>query len=208
MTLSLVRATPGTDAGDRVTGSGLWSLTHELATDDDTGDDCVVVVATHLPTGLQLTHDTAGVDEWLMSGVALDELKALAVSTYNGFAIDEAKDAARAALVKLNLLLPAGGADTIEYYCECGGFLALAPGRQPIHVDACRNDIDPTPARRRPKGSVVTAVCGQHRICLEPVARMCEHAGCHTKAYPYAPPCELHERCCGTCCYGEDPGRD
>lgn len=198
MTLSLVRATPGTDAGDRVTGSGLWSLTHELATDDDTGDDCVVVVATHLPTGLQLTHDTAGIDEWLMSGVALDELKALAVSTYNGFAIDEAKDAARAALVKLNLLLPAGAADTIEYHCECGGFLALTPGRQPIHVDACRGDVE------------TLGLCepAEHRICLEPAARMCEHAGCHAKAYPYAPPCELHERCCGTCCYGEDPGRD
>lgn len=203
MTLILVRATPDRDAGDRVTADGVWSLTHELTTDDDTGDDRVIVVATHLSTGLELTHDTAGVDDWLMSGVALDELKAQAVSTYNGPALDDAIDAARAALVKLNLLLPTGAADAIEYYCECSGLLALGPDRrQLIHVDACLVEVEPVAERLDDEDPII--VCDQHRICLEPAARMCEHAACHAKAYPYAPPCQMHEKCCGTCCYGDD----
>lgn len=195
MTLTLVPATTlDYDAGDRVTPDGVWSLTHELTTDDDTGEDRVIVVVTHLSTGLELTHDTAGADDWLMSGVALDELKAQAVSTLSGIATDEDRAAARAALVELEVPLPAAAADTIEYYCECGGFLALAPGRQLIHVDACRGDVD-TLGQCEP---------AEHRMCLRPAAQICEHANCHAKAYPYAPPCELHDRCCGTCCYGED----
>lgn len=199
MTLSLVRATPTTDVGDRVTGDGMWSLTHELVDDDDTGMDRVVVVATHLPTGLQLTHDLADVDAWLMTGLALGELKVQAVATYNGIATAEDKDAARAALVKLDLLLPAGAADAVEYHCECsGGLLAMGPGRRLVHVDACRGDLDGGPCDP-----------DEHRICLEPSARLCEHGTCKARACAYAPPCAAgHHHCCGTCCNGDQFSRD
>lgn len=209
MTLSLVRATPTVvDPGDRVTSDGMWSLTHELGDDDDTGASRLIVVATHLATGLQLAHDLAGVDDWLMSGVALDELRVQAVSTFNGFALAEDKTAARDVLVKLDLLLPAGAVDSIESYCECGGYLALATGRRLIHVDACRNDFDHVDAFRAddldPDDPLPEVVCDGHRVCLAPAAQMCEHSGCRSTAYPFAPPCQLHERCCGACCYGED----
>lgn len=200
MTLSMVPATPyfeDAGAGDRVTPDGTWSLTHEIGTDDDTGDDALIVVATHLETGLQLTHDLAGVDDWLMSGVALDELREQAEATVDGFATDEAKAAARralsmfarAALVKADLLLPAGAADTVEYRCECGGFLAMAPYRILVHVDACRGEIE-TGRQCDP---------GEHRFCLTPAARICGHALCHARACAYAPDCDSgHDDCCGS----------
>lgn len=209
MTLSLVRPSTVTDPGDRVTSDGVWSLTHELDDDDDTGASRVVVVATHLTTGLQLTHDQADVDDWLMSGLALAELKVQAVSTFNGLALAEDKAEARAALVTLGLLLPARSAEMVEYRCECGGYLALAPGRVLVHVDVCRQDIDPVrPSDPDKRGrSHLSVVCdpADHRICLEPAARICSH-GCGARACAYAPPCtrDGHEDHCGVCCEGRD----
>jgi len=210
MALTLVRATPARgDAGDRVSPDGIWSLTHELGDDDDTGDTVVLVVVTHLATGLQLTHPAAGVDDWLMSGVALAEAKAQAVGTFNGLALEEAKDDARVALVKLDLLLPAGAVDLAEYRCECGGYLAMAPGRRLVHVDACAHDINPTtpgPTTREllglpadpalPRCDEIVCDPADHRICLDPAPRVCGHP-CRAKACAYAPQCPSgHEDCC------------
>lgn len=198
--LTLVRASVRGDAGDLVTADGIWSLTHELTDDDETGDTTEVVVATHLATGLQLTHPAAGVDDWLMSGVALAELKAQAVDTFNGIALDDAKTAARVALVKLKLLLPPAAADLVECRCECGGHLALAAGGRLVHVDVCRNDLDPIAPLA---GVVVVCDPTAHRICLDPAARTCGHDLCHARAYPHALPCQAgHEDCCG-CCNGD-----
>jgi len=204
--LTLVHSDAGPasyDAGDRVTSDGVWSLTHQLGEDEE-GDTVIRVVATHLATGLQLTHPAAGIDDWLMSGLALGELIAQAVSTLTGIASDEDKLTARAALIQVGHLLPAAAVEQVEYRCECGGYLALAPGRRLVHVDVCGQDISPTPTWRCLDDTVVAVVCdpAAHTVCLEPAARSCGHGQCHALACAYAPPCEVgNEDCCG-CCTG------
>lgn len=197
MPLTLVHSAPTAshDSGDRIVAGGVWSLTHELGDDDDTGAPVVLVVATHLATGLQLTHPAAGVDDWLMSGLALDELKAQAVATLNGLALEEEKDAARAALIMLGLLLPTSAVDQVTWPCACYGYLALAAGRQLVHVDVCQTDLDGKPCYDRV----------EHRICLAPSPRPCEHPGCTARARTDSPACP-HLDCCGRCCVGDPAG--
>ncbi len=186
MTLTLVR--PGHDAGDRITPDGTWSLTHELTDDpDDDATDRVVVVATHLATGLEVTHDLAGADDWLMSGVALADLVAQAADTITGIAVDEDRNAAWTALLRLGELLPRTAVERVEYRCECGGWLAYGPGRALLHVDVCQDEV------RR-------AGCDRddHRFCLAPAPRQCGHA-CKARGRVYtAGPCDAdHDDCCG-----------
>jgi len=212
-TLTLIPGGAGQDADDRITPDGVWSLSEGprlpwLVEDDDTGGDRVLIVATHRATGLEVTHDVAGVDEWLISGIALAELTAQAADTITGIAADEDRDAAWAALLRLGELLPGTAVELVEYRCECGGYLALAPGRRLVHVDVCRHDIDPTTASPRDDDAdddEVVVVCdpAAHRFCLAPAPRPCLHA-CKARGRVYVPHCDA-DHDIGSCC-GEHHG--
>lgn len=194
--LTLVRAQPRRgDAGDRVTPDGVWSLTSFEQTDTEEGGNLDLVVATHLASGLEVSHPLAGIDDWLISGVALDELTAQAVSTFKGIALEEEKTAARDALVSLGLLLSADDVAAVTFHCQCYGFLAYAPGRRLVHVDVCRTELDGRYCQDRI----------EHQICLAPSARACEHPHCNRWARTDVPDCP-HLYCCGQCCAGDPSG--
>ncbi len=189
MTLTLVPiyAPAFEAAGDKVSPDGAWTYTHEQ------DHDGVQVAATHLATGLARTFTTlTDAEAWTGGGTAaLADLAGDAFNEIEGITFAEAKAEARAALVTLGVLLPAGS--EAEHLCHCGGYLALGPGRVLRHVNTCVDEVE---------GGECEDVDG-HSICRQPEAVQCEHHHCHTPNRVYALPCERgYDACCG-CCNGE-----
>ena len=172
-----------------VTSDGVpaeWTYEYELE------GDGVQVAVTHLATGLVTIHDTLP-DAYHFTGRpdVVDCLIAVALGTVEGFALDDDKAAALAALDKLladgRLLPPTVEA---EHRCSCGGFLARR-GRL-AHIDVCADEVAGRPCSDR------------HKRCDRPKVMQCEHPACKRPNRALALACLYgHEYCCG-CCHGED----
>lgn len=218
MTLTLTPVTdrpPAYNApGDTVSLDGVWTFTHELA------HDGTQVVATHLATGLARvfpTHDDAVA--WTVGGRAIADLIGDAVDEATGLTFPEAKAEARAALIRLGALLPAG--TEVEHRCGCGGYLALGPARTLVHVDTCEDEVwgwlqvtrtrATRPAGRRTVTDIATRRADRHdcpdaaghKVCPTPEAVQCDHIQCHAPNAVFALPCERGYDSCSGCCTQE-----
>lgn len=201
-------------AGDKVSADGAWTFTHEL------DHDGVQVVATHLATGLVRVFPTLDDAEvWAGSGHAIADLIGDAFDEIEGLTFPEAKAEARAALIALGVVLPAG--TEVEHRCHCGGYLALGPGRVLRHVDTCEDEVEGWLAVTRQRASrtvgrrTVTDITTRradrrdcpdaagHKVCRQPEAIQCEHNLCRAPNRVFARPCELGYDACSGCCHKE-----
>ena len=177
----------------------LTLLHHPWTYQDELEGDGTQVPVTHRLTGMvtiHRTHDDA--DRFTDRADVLDCLASQALSTAEGLATVEDKDAAWTALDKLlDLGAQLPSTAEAEYLCICGGLLATvgpAGSHRLAHVDTC-----PDEAFCRP-------CSGQedHKTCPRPEAMHCEHSCCKRLGRVYAQPCQYgHDFCCG-CCNGED----